>query len=164
MRSSASLRWLFVATMIGCDISAIQGTIPTSSPGTTGAQGFSAQYILTSVQPDPFVPAPGFTQRSVIGRCVEIKADGTLVQDILYSQDAPAALLREIDSWTYTLSGTDILARDPVGVGSGALVERIGSTGGTQISITRVVRNSGIPALRTLTFSKVSQLTPRCGS
>jgi len=86
------------------------------------------------------------------------------VQDILYSQDNPAALTRETDTWTYTISGTDILARDPVGLGSGPMVSRIGSTAGGQISITRVLRNNGAAVVRTLNFSKVAALTPACGS
>lgn len=155
--------WLILVTILGCDASSIDGTLATGSTGSTNAQGFSAQYILASVQPDPFVPALGFAQKSVIGRCVEIKADGTLVQDILYSQDPPAALTRETDTWSYTLSGTDIVVKDPVGVGAGPAVERIGSTADPQITITRMLRNNGIPVIRSLTFSKITQLNPRCG-
>lgn len=154
--------FLLPATL-ACDTSSLEGTLARGSAGNPGATGFSAQYILASVQPVPFVPAPGLTQKSVIGRCVEIKNNGTLVQDILYSQDNPALLLRETDSWTYTLSGTDILARDPVGIGSGPTVQRIGSTAGSQISITRVLLNNGAPVIRTLNFSKVAQVTPPCG-
>jgi hypothetical protein len=155
---------LILLAVAGCDTSAVEGTLATTSPGTPNPSGFSAQYILSSVQPDPFVPAPGLTQKSVIGRCVEIKSNGTLVQDILYSQDNPAALTRETDSWTYTVSGSDILARDPVGIGSGPTVQRIGTTAGAQISITRVLRNNGAPVIRTLNFSKVTSVTPPCGS
>lgn len=154
---------LILLVLIACDTSAIAGTAVPASSGSPSAQNFSAQYILASVQPDPFVPAPGLTQKSVIGRCVEIKTNGTLVQDILYSQDSPAALTRETDTWTYTLSGTDIRANDPVGVGFGPTVQRIGSTTDSQITITRTLRNNGAPAIRTLIFSKVAQLNPRCG-
>lgn len=86
-----------------------------------------------------------------------------LVQDILYSQNAPVALSRETDTWSYTLSGTDIIVKDPIGVGSGPESKRIGSTADIQISITRLLRNNGLPVIRTLTFSKVTQLDPRCG-
>jgi hypothetical protein len=159
--------FLLLIALAACDTSAVEGTLASGTPGTAGSPsvtGFSGQYILASVQPDPFVPAPGLTQRSVIGRCVEIKPDGTLVQEILYSQDSPAALIKEIDTWTYSLSGSVILARDPVGLGSGPVVTNIGSTGDAQIVITRILQNSGAPVIRTLFFSKVSQLTPRCGA
>ena len=157
-------RVLLLLAVLGCGTSAVDGTIATGSPGTPNVTGFSAQYILASVQPDPFVPALGLTQKSVIGRCVEIKANGTLVQDILYSQDNPAALTRETDSWSYKLSGSAILATDPVGIGSGPTVQQIGSTTGAQITITRMLRNNGLPVIRTLVFSKVAQVTPQCGS
>jgi hypothetical protein len=159
----ASRQCLVLLTLFACDTSAVAGTAVPGSNGSSGAQNFSAQYILASVQPDPFVPAVGLTQKSVIGRCVEIKTNGTLVQDILYSQDSPAALTRETDTWTYTLSGTDIRANDPVGVGFGPTVQRIGSTTDTQITIIRTLRNNGLPAIRTLIFSKVAELNPRCG-
>ena len=157
----------FACVLIGafaCDVSAVAGTAGTLPPSGGSPQNFSAQYILSSVQPDPFVPATGFTLRSVIGRCVEIKSDGTVVQDVLYSQDSPAALLREVDNWTYTLSGTDIMVNNPIGFGSGPVVQRVGSTNGTVISITRVLRNSGLAVIKTLIFSRVSQVDPRCGS
>lgn len=158
------LRWLALLPILGCEVSAVSGVAGSGTSPGAGVTGFSAEYILASVQPDVFVPAAGLTQRSVIGRCVEIKASGTLTMEILYSQDSPAALIRETDSWPYVLSGSDILARDPVGTGSGPVTQRIGSTTATQITITRVLRNNGVPVIRTLNFSKISSLDPRCGN
>ena len=158
-------RWAVLLAVVGCDISSVNGTTVGASPGSGSGsnQSFSAEYILSSVQPDPFVPATGFTQKSVIGRCVEIKANGTLFQEILYSQDSPAALTRETDNWSYAISGGDIFVTDPAGFGAGPVTQRIGSTTGAQISITQTLRNNGLPVIRTLNFSKVSQLTPPCG-
>lgn len=158
-------RWLLLLLLPACEVSSVSGTTAgiRGGSGTGSSQPFSAVYILNSVQPDPFVPATGFTQKSVIGRCVELKTNGTLFQEILYSQDAPAALTRETDSWSYTISGTDIYVTDPVGFGSGPVTQRIGSTSGSQISITRTLRNNGLPVVRTLNFSRVTQLTPGCG-
>jgi hypothetical protein len=156
-------RSLLLLAIFACDTSAIDGTIGGGTNGSPTAQNFSAQYILASVAPDPFVPAAGLTQKSVIGRCIEIKTNGTLVQDIIYSQDSPAALIHETDTWNYTLSGTSILADDPVGIGLGPAVQRIGATTDAQITITRTLRNNGVPVIRTLTFSKVTQLSPACG-
>jgi hypothetical protein len=161
-------RWFVLFGLAGCEVASVNGTTVGTSAGAGSPSGsnqsFSAEYILSSVQPGPFVPATGFTQKSVIGRCVEIKTNGTLFQEILYSQDAPAALTRETDSWSYTISGTDIFVTDPSGFGAGAVTQRIGSTTGSQISITRTLRNNGLPVIRTLNFSKVGKLTPRCGS
>ena len=158
-------RWPVLLALVGCEVASVNGTsVGTSSgsgPGST--ESFSAQYILSSVEPNPFVPATGFTQKSVIGRCVEIKPGGTLTQEILYTQDTPAALTSETDSWSYSISNGDIFVTDPAGFGSGPVTQRIGSTTGGQISITRTLRNNGLPVIRTLNFSKVSQLTPRCG-
>lgn len=161
VRFGAGLQLL--AAALSCTGSSSETLLGTSSTGTSNPQGFSALYILASVQPNPFVPAQGFAEKSVIGRCVEIKRDGTLVQEILYSQDFPVSLTRETDAWSYTLSGTDILARDPAGFGSGPEVRRIGSTAEAQIIITRVLRNNGLPVVRTLIFSKVASLSSRCG-
>jgi hypothetical protein len=155
--------FLFPLALLACETSAIAGTIAGGTNGSATAQNFSGQYILASVAPDAFVPASGLTQKSVIGRCVEIKTNGTLVQDIIYTQDTPAALIHETDTWTYTLSGTSILANDPVGTGLGPAVQLIGATTDAQITITRTLRNNGLPVIRTLTFSKVTQLSPPCG-
>jgi len=158
-------RFLILLALLGCDAASTIGGTSGGLPGGSGSGGgFSAQYILSSVDPDPFVPATGFTQKSVIGRCVDIKSTGSLVQEILYTQDVPAALTKEIDSWAYVISGTDIIVTDPTGFGSGPVTQRIGSTTGSQISITRRLWNNGLPVIRTLNFSKVNGLTPACGS
>lgn len=159
-----AIRVLICWMILGCDASPLAGTYGAGSPGTSNPTNFGAEYILAFVEPDAFVPAAGFVQKSVIGRCVEIKPDGTLLQEILYSQNAPAALTREVDTWSYSILGSDIVAKDPVGTGSGPVSRRIGSTTGTQIVITRVLRNNGNPVIRTLTFSRINPLSPRCGS
>ncbi|MBA3646491.1 MAG: hypothetical protein H0W63_09965 [Gemmatimonadaceae bacterium] len=156
--------FLFVLALCACGDSTLAGVSgSTTAPGSSPAQPVSAQYILASVQPTPFVPAGGFVQKSVIGQCVDLKPTGTLVQSILYTQDNPALLTRETDTWTYTLSGLDILTRDPL-AGAGAATQRIGSTADAQITITRVFRNNGSAIVRTLIFSKVTQLSTPCGS
>ncbi len=150
-----ALRWLALATALcACGESSLLGIGGTDGTGGTGglggstptAQGFSAQYILASVSPTPFVPgSSAFAQKSVIGQCVDIRSNGTMLQSILYTQDSPAQITRETDSWIYTLSGTGI-------------------PGDSQIAITRVLRNDGIPVVRTLFFSRVSQLSRPCGT
>jgi hypothetical protein len=126
-------------------------------------QAFAAQYILASVAPTPFVPAVGIAQKSVIGQCVDIKSDGTMVQSILYTQDSPAQITRETDTWRYTLSGANIVTQDPLSpAGSPSMI--IGATTDNQIVITRLLRNDGLPVTRTLTFSKLPQGGPICGS
>jgi hypothetical protein len=163
------LRLFAAALFCACDdAGTIIGTAGTGGSGGSGGtsptqQGFQAQYILSSVFPTPFVPAAGITQKSVIGQCVDIRTNGTMVQSVLYTQDNPALIMRETDTWTYTLSGTNIVTSDPL-AGAGATAQAIGTTSSSQISVTRVLRNGGAPVVRTLVFSKVSQLSTPCGS
>ncbi len=165
-----ALRWIGLAiTLAACGDASAVGLDGTSGTGGTGGstpttQGFSAQYILASVSPTPFVPgSTAFAQKSVIGQCVDIRSSGTMLQSILYTQDNPAQITRETDSWVYTLSGSDILTVDPL-AGAGATTQRIGGTGDAQIAITRVLRNDGLAVVRTLVFSRVSQLSTPCGT
>jgi hypothetical protein len=162
MRPLCALGLLF--TVGGCGNNPLFGELGTSSGGNNPApQGFSAQYILASVAPSPFVPAAGIAQKSVIGQCVDIKSDGTMVQSILYTQDSPAQLTRETDTWTYTLSGSNIVTQDPLSTaGSPSFI--IGATTDNQIVVTRILRNDGLAVVRTLTFTKLAQGGAVCGT
>ncbi len=161
-RCNSSILLFVVLAPCACGNSTLTGVSGSATaPGSSPAQQVSAQYILASVQPTPFVPATGFAQKSVIGLCVDIKPNGTMVQSILYTQDNPALLTRETDTWTYTLSGSDILTRGPL-AGAGSVTQRIGSTTDAQVTITRILRNNGSAIVRTLIFSKVTQLSTPC--
>lgn len=160
-RLCALALWLAVT---GCGNNPLFGELNDSGNGgnNPAPQAFSAQYILASVAPTPFVPAAGIAQKSVIGQCVDIKSDGTMVQSILYTQDSPAQITRETDTWTYTLAGGNIVTQDPLAT-SGSAPMIIGATTDNQIVITRLLRNNGLPVIRTLTFTKLVQGGPICG-
>jgi hypothetical protein len=165
MLIDAALAVTLVAGVSACGNNPLFGELNTDGSGgnTPAPQAFSAQYILASVAPTPFVPASGIAQKSVIGQCVDIKSDGTMVQSILYTQDTPAQISRETDTWTYTLSGSNIVTQDPLST-AGSPSTIIGATTDNQIVITRLLRNDGLSVTRTLTFSKLAQGGPACGS
>ena len=111
---------VLAALLCGCGNNPLFGILGPSGGGNGAASstpstiGFTAVYILASVSPTPFVPAAGIAQKSVIGQCVDIRGDGTMIQSIVYTQDNPAQITRETDTWTYTLSASNIVTKDPL--------------------------------------------------
>jgi hypothetical protein len=114
------------------------------------------------VQPTPGVPTAGQGGKNVQQGCMEVRTDGTLIQAVVYLNDATFALSIETETWSYHLVGGEIVVTDPQGLFLG--VTSIGSTGDSQISTNRTLQNAGMPVARTLIFTKVGGLGSVCGS